>query len=337
MMPAHPRLQSWWFDDPADPGRLPLDDPDVQRLIDKVSPGACATDLGGVMSLNVGLGACGLVMRVHQPFVSRARLLALQAVRQALDAQGVLAPAPVPWQGAPLLRCRNRWAELETLLPHRQPPRTWEGYTWVFGALGELDAVLAGLQLRVPQPLVATYATPGSLRRWLVDTEEAVASDPQASESAALLRTLVGRLRRQWVPARQLPIQYVHGDGSPRNICRAPDGRPVYLDYGFFARRPRVHELGYALAFMLFALGAHESPERFAWSQIQALIRAYESAGKPLSAPERAALAPYTAAIPLYAAALDGYTEDPAGRLCARLPFLRLSEWLLTHPAALAG
>jgi len=28
-------------------------------------------------------------------------------------------------------------------------------------------------------------------------------------------------------------------------------------------------------------------------------------------------------------------TEDPTGKLRARLPFLRLSEWLLAHPSAL--
>ena len=39
--------------------------------------------------------------------------------------------------------------------------------------------------------------------------------------------------------------------------------------------------------------------------------------------------------MPLYAAALDGLTEDPTGKLRARLPFLRLSEWLLAHPSAL--
>lgn len=52
---------------------------------------------------------------------------------------------------------------------------------------------------------------------------------------------------------------------------------------------------------------------------------------------ERTALAPYTAAVPLYAAALDGFTEDPAGKLRTRLPFLRLSEWLLAHPEATVG
>jgi hypothetical protein len=39
--------------------------------------------------------------------------------------------------------------------------------------------------------------------------------------------------------------------------------------------------------------------------------------------------------MPLYFAALAGFSNDPAGLLRARLPFLRLSEWLLAHPAAM--
>ena len=56
-----------------------------------------------------------------------------------------------------------------------------------------------------------------------------------------------------------------------------------------------------------------------------------------LTALERRALLPYTVAVPLFYAALDGFTEDPAGKLRARPPFLRLSEWLLQCPEATMG
>ena len=68
------------------------------------------------------------------------------------------------------------------------------------------------------------------------------------------------------------------------------------------------------------------------------LVAEYEAAGgTPLSALERQALTPYTAAVPRYKAAPDGFTEHPAARLRARVPFLRLSMWLLAHPEALLG
>jgi hypothetical protein len=71
---------------------------------------------------------------------------------------------------------------------------------------------------------------------------------------------------------------------------------------------------------------------------VQQLVKGYEDAEDVRLTPlERTALAPNTASVPLYAAALDGFAEDPAGKLRARLPFLRLSEWLLARPADLLG
>lgn len=90
---GHPRLRAWLWDDPADPGRWPLDRPEVQRLIAEIDPGSDATDLGVVMSLNAHLQGAGLVLRVHQPFVTRTRLLAQHALRRRLSEQRLLVPA----------------------------------------------------------------------------------------------------------------------------------------------------------------------------------------------------------------------------------------------------
>jgi Ser/Thr protein kinase RdoA (MazF antagonist) len=331
----HARLLEWWTDDPSNPDRPLLNDPDVQRLIAAIRPASHAADLGGVMSLNVLLGG-ELVLRVHQPFVSRPRLLALQRVRRRLAGQGLRVPLPVPWKDETVFRCGKRWAELEAYLPHQRPAHTLDSYTWLFGAIGTLHRALRTLDLAVPRPLVATYAPPGSLRRWLPITEAAVRGDPEAAGVARLLRALVRRLRRQWVPATELPVQLVHGDARLSNLCRAADGGTVYLDFGFLARRPRIHELAYALAFMLLALGGHRAPESFAWERIPPLVEAYEAAANTsLTQAERKALAPYTASVPLYAAALDGFTGNPVKKLCSRLPFLRPSDWLLEHPEAL--
>lgn len=62
----------------------------------------------------------------------------------------------------------------------------------------------------------------------------------------------------------------------------------------------------------------------------------YEAAAHArLTLAERAALLSYTAAVPLYYAALDGFTKNPVGKLRTRLPFLGLSEWLLRHSVEL--
>jgi len=332
----HPRLMEWWTDNLSDPDRPSLNNPDVQGLVTEINPGAQATDLGGVMSLNVRLVPAGLVLRVHQSFVSRRRLLAVQEVRRALADRGLVVPIAVCWRDVMVFRCGERWAELEEYIAHERTAPVPDSYRWLFGALGALHRALATLDGPIPRPLVATYAPPGSLRRWLAATASAVHSDPEAAAIVRLLRELVGRLRAQWVPADQLPTHLVHGDVRLSNVCQTPDGQAVYLDFGFLARRPRVHDLAYALAFMVLALGGHHAPEGFGWHRVPQLIADYEAAAHShLTEAERKALAPYTAAVPLYAAALDGFTNDPAEHLRGRRPFLRLSEWLLAHPAAL--
>jgi Ser/Thr protein kinase RdoA (MazF antagonist) len=342
----HPRLVNWATDDPDDPGRLPVSHADVQRLAAAIAPGARLTDLGGVMSLNARLdpvdapGAAALVLRVHQQFVSRPRLLALQEVRRHLAGRGLRVAVAVPWRGATVFRCGTHWAELEEFIPNERPAPTLDAHVWLFGAMGTLHRALAGVDAPVPRPFGAPYAPPASVRRWLPVTVAAVQADREATEISRLLRDLVGRLRRRWVPAAELPAHLVHGDARLSNVRRTPGGQPgagetIYFDFGFLARRPRIHDLTYSLAFMVWALDYLEAPERFPWESVPRLIAAYEAAaGSRLTPAERTALVPYTSAVPLYYAALDGFTEDPAGKLRTRLPFLHLSEWLLERPDA---
>jgi Ser/Thr protein kinase RdoA (MazF antagonist) len=337
-MKEHPRLLAWWKDNPSDPDRPRLDNPDIQRLISQIAPGSKACDLGGTMSLNVLLEPAGVVLRVHQPFVTHRRLLAIQQVRQYLANQGFIVPIALPWYNAPVFRCGKRWAELENYLPHNRAATNYDSYYWLFRQIGRLHRALASLDVNVPRPLVATYAPPGTLRRWLPVTEAAVQSDEMAVEVAHLLHDLVSRLSRQWLPASQLPQQLIHGDIRLSNVCLTPEGKTVYLDFGFLAYRPRIHELAYSLAFTFLALHGNQSPESFAWQTIPQLIQEYEAAANSrLTSLERKALAPYTAAVPLYAATLAGLGNDPTKLLRDRLPFLRLSEWLLAHPEAVSG
>lgn len=330
---THKRLLAYWKDDPSNPGRTTLNHPDVQRLVMRIGPGCQCTDLGGVMSLNVRLDPAGQVLRVHQPFVSRGRLRAVQEVRRTLADLGLRVPVALAWNQSTVFTCGDRLAELETYIPHERLRPAPDSYRWLFGAMGVLHRALKGLSLNVPQPVVATYAPPGSLRRWLAVTESAVSGDPEALEVAHLLHGLVKRLNGWWIPATELPVQLIHGDVRLSNVCRNAEGSAVYLDFGFLARRPRIHDLAYAVVFMLLAQNAAQMPERFDWQCVHGLVAAYERAAQTrLSELEWNALVPYAAAVPLYAAALDGFTEDPAGKLRTRLPFLRLSEWILAHP-----
>jgi len=127
--------------------------------------------------------------------------------------------------------------------------------------------------------------------------------------------------------ATALPVHLVHGDVKASNIAADGQGMPVYLDFGFAAVRPRVHDLGYTLAWRLLATG-----DAYPDGLLADALAAYERAAAPLSPMERAALVPYAAAVPLYYAAVAGYTADPVAELTTglRLPFLGIAERLLT-------
>jgi hypothetical protein len=305
----YPRLVRWWRDNPADPDRASLDDPDVRRLIAEIGEGSRATDLGGVMSLNARLEPAGLVLRVHQPFVSCPRLLAVQEVRRRLAQGGLLVALPLSIRNSTVFRCGRRWAELEDYIEHRRPEPSLESYKWMFGAMGtppsrwwiaSVHRALVGLDLMVPRPLISTYAPPASLRRWLRVTATAVADDAEASDATRLLGDLVRKLSTQWVPATALPNQLVHGDVRLSNVCSTPEGGTVYLDFGFLALRPRIHDLAYSLAFAVLAREGHRQPESFPWHFATELRAEYERAARSSLIPvERQALAAYTAAVPL--------------------------------------
>ena len=329
-----------WREDPSDPDRPLLSDPDVQRLAAEIAPSSAVTDLGGAFSLNVRLEPADLVLRVHQSFMTRRRLVAQQEVRRRLAGQGLTVPVPMEWRGSTLLRCGSQWAELEEYIPHEMPAATIDSYLWLYGAMGTLDRALDATDVRVPRPYFATYGPPGTLLRWLPVTEAAVRDDPEATVIARHLRRLIGQLRGQWVTARKLPMRLVHGDVKLRNVACGADGGTVYLDFGFMAHRPRVHEPGYALARMLLTLGAGEAPERFAWENVPRLLSAYEAAaGVRLTALERRALAPCTASVALYQSAVCRFLPDPAAALrdSERRPLMRIGEWLLTYPESVVG
>lgn len=335
----HPHMLAW-REDPSNPDRPILSHPDVQRLVAEIAPGSTGIDLGGAFSLNVRLEPAGLVLRVHQPFMTRRRLEAQQEVRRRLAGLGLTVPVPLAWRGSTLLRCGGRWAELEEYIPHDMPAATIDSYLWLFRAMGELHRALDATDMKVPRPYFVPYGPPGTLLRWLPVTETAVRDDPEAAAIARHLRSLIGRLRRQWVPARNLPIRLVHGDVKLRNIVRGADGGTVYLDFGFLAHRPRVHEPGYSLARMLLTLGVGEDPGGFAWENVPRLVAAYQAAvGTRLTAMEWQALVPYTASVALYQAAACGFLPDPAAALrdSERPPLMRIGEWLLTHPESVSG
>lgn len=324
-----PRLRSMWRDNPADPGRLTADDPRVRRLIGEIAPGSALTDLGGTFSLNLLLEEPRLVLRVHQAFISRNRLLALQRLRETLAVRDVRVAGATAWRGHAALRCGDRWAELEPFIDAAKLGPSPEAYRWLFASLGELHRHLATIDLPIPRPLVATYATPSTLTRWLAMAAPCL-PDGDALDEA---RRLLALLRHAWVSTTRLPRQLIHGDARLGNVRRLPGGEPLFLDFGFAARRPRVHELAYSLVYMVMGLAGHDDPRSFDWSLVGQMIGAFEEAsGMPMTPVERAALPAAVAAVPLYHVVTAGFVVEPLPAFAAAARALPLSRWLLAHP-----
>ena len=316
-----------------------LGDPAVRRLLVRLDvQDATAADLGGTMSLNVAVPSVGGVLRVHAPFESGARLRELRALRAHLAGRGLSVGVPLPLDGRALRRVGDGWAELETFVDHHKPPPTWDSYVWMYEAMGRLHRHLAAATGHLRRPVVSTYGPPGSVRRWLAATEAVVGGDTEAVALAAWAGRLLRELTRLWVPAKLLPRQVVHGDIRLGNIGRAGTGDPAYLDFGFAAHRPRVHDLAYSLLWIVLRPDDSGRPEEFGWERVAELVAAYEhGAGDVLSADETTALAPYLASVALYLASVAAFTPSPAQTLRGEAASLRIAEWVLSHPRELAA
>jgi len=289
-------------------------------------------DLGGTMSLNLHIAKLGLVLRIHPSFVTRERLLALQAVRAHVAHCALVVPALVEIDGSPLIRIDQRFAELEHFVAHTAPPPTWESYIWMFESAGYLHQTLRDYSLPVPAPLVATYGYPSLLHDEAARTAAVVHGDARAVLIAAEVVQLIEDLGELWIEASALPQHIVHGDVRLGNVARTLGGEPAFFDFGFAARRPRVHELAYALSWIVLRPDDSGRADDFPWDRVPQLIAAYEHGCQDgLLLIERRALAPYLAAVPLYLAAVSSHTPDPATHLHGELPFIRIARWIIRN------
>ena len=312
--------------------RPSLDDPEVQALVAQLGAGASPPDLGGTMSLNLHLESAGLVLRIHPEFVTRKRLLRLRDLRFSAARAGLIVGEPREIGDEPFVAIGDRLAEVETYVASTKPPASWDSYVWMFGAMGALHRVLADEVDALPEPVVATYGPPRTLRAELPATIEAVAGNPEASALAARVQDLVDELERQWIDQDDLAAQVIHGDIRLGNVTLTAAREAAYFDFGFAAHRPRIHELAYSLSWMVLRPDDRGRAEDFAWDRVPELFEAYEDgAGVRLEPIEVDALGPYLAAVPLYLASIASHTPDPAAHVRGELPFIDIAEWVLRN------
>jgi hypothetical protein len=147
--PALPR----WFGP-----RASADDPAVSALIDRVADGTGWADIGGAFNLNVRIDTEPPgVLRVHRPWVRRARVAGLRRLRERLQQTQVRVARPIGISGCDLVRVADRWAELDEFIDHIQPPAGEDSYVRLFQELGRVHTALKAVWEPGPPKLTVTH------------------------------------------------------------------------------------------------------------------------------------------------------------------------------------
>ncbi len=291
---------------------LDMDDPDLRMLVTRLVDGGRVEALGGTMSRNVHLVDLALVLRVHAPFVSATRVRAERQLKRALLDAGLPAARPRSLDGRDLLKVAGRVAEVEQYVPHRVPAPGWDAYRAMFATVSCIHRVLDCCH--VPRPAVSTYGAPGTLRRHLGLLSQRQLT-PRSRQHVEEVAALVRAVERSWVPARDLPETVVHGVPRLENLPTGQFGEPVVLDLGFAARRPRIHDLAYATAWILLGPDDAGVESDDDVRQIRRCVSAYEEGAPTLSTVERQAFDGYLAGVCLYQSTVAAHLPDPDSHL----------------------
>jgi Ser/Thr protein kinase RdoA (MazF antagonist) len=287
-------------------------------------------DLGGSLNLNllVSRGAGQLVVRVHRPSVSPARLEAVQAVRDRLDAAGVPCSVLVPARdGARWAWAGDRLVEVERFIPHDGAMNTPGRLARGLPLLGRLNTLLAGMDVAPPgrtaefanhiEPggvLPGTRAGAARIRSWHPTPEERRTAS-QAERLAELVTVGEAGL------AAGLPRQLTHGDFWDDNVFFRGEALVFVADFGFLAERVRIDDLALTLYYADTEFGL-TGRDRIA--ALRPLVRGYTiGLGSPLTPAEHQALPWAIARQPLWG--IGGWVvvldDQRAARAHARATF----------------
>jgi homoserine kinase type II len=283
-------------------------------------------DLGGSSNLNLLItdDHRRLVVRVYRPWVTAARLTAIQVGRQALAAGGVPCAPPIPTRdGAPWIVGDDRLVEVEPYVEHDAKMDTWERLAAGLPLLGRIHSLLesvemteAGRAAPAANHIEAGDVLPGvqrgveCIRRW------------NATPAELELATAAEELARLVAQAEQgvggLCRQMVHGDYWDNNVLfRA--GRIVQIaDLDFMGERARIDDLALTLYYTNSTFADDPAARRRA-RRLRALADAYDSGlDDPLTSAEWAALPLALVRTPLcFIAMIPSVDSEPGARRLA--------------------
>ena len=169
--------------------------------------GEGAHDLGGSSNLNLLLpdGQHRYVVRVYRPWVTAARLAAMQLVRQRLARGGVPCPQPIPTRtGESWIQVDDRLVEVEPYVEHDAKMDSWERLAAGLPLLGRIHTLLRPLEvsedgriapaanhIEPHDVLPGTLRGTRCLRQW-----DATPAELQLAAAAEELARLVDRAER---------------------------------------------------------------------------------------------------------------------------------------------
>lgn len=261
--------------------------------------GSRSSDLGGSSNLNLLVvdGPARYVVRVYRPYVTAARLTAIQFVRQELDRGGVPCPQTIPTrEGQAWVNVDGRLLEVERFVKHDAKMDSWDRLEAGLPLLGRIHALLQSVAVSVAgrTPLFANHLEPAQvrlatargtarIRSWQpAPAEERLAS--MADELAELVTAGEHSL------VEGLPRQLVHGDFWDNNVFFRDHRVVLVADFDFMGERARVDDLALTLYFADSTFG-HPDDNGRRIVQLRRLVDAYDSRlASRLTAQERVAL-----------------------------------------------
>ena len=182
--------------------------------------------LGGSSSLNL-LGRRGrrrCVLRVYRPYVSEARLDAVDRARRALAAHGVPSSELVPTRDGRLwFPFADRLVELETYVEHDAVMDSWERLHTGLPLLGRVHTALGEVDARAEgrTPLFANHIEPRDVRDGTDRGTRRMRSWSPTREELDLARAadeLASLVAEAEEASPTVPRQLVHGDFWDDNV-----------------------------------------------------------------------------------------------------------------------
>lgn len=266
-------------------------------------------DLGGSSCLNLRSDserAC-YVVRVYRPYVTQARLEAIQYVKDALGAHGVPCVRPLETvDGRRWTVWGERLVEVEPYVAHDGCMDSPERVALGLPLLGHIHSIMRTLTLDQAgrAPLFANYLAPEEMlhrtregcdriRGWGPSDEELWLADG-AEELAAWIARYDGEI------THPIPRQLAHGDFWDNNVLFAGDDVVLVTDFDFMGERRRIDDLALTLYFMSDVA----EPDSWSTERISQLVGLTDLYARHLSPPlaetERLALPLTIARQPLW-------------------------------------